>query len=71
MYSLKSTSNFKAGNGGDGSIHLASVFAQEFAGPDGGSGGNGGHVIFRASKMVSSLVHIKLVLKDSLLVPLN
>ena len=49
----------QAGNGGDGSFSLASVFRVEMAGPDGGCGGNGGHVIFRASARVSSLGHIK------------
>ena len=38
-----------AGDGGNGSVHLASVFKEEFAGPDGGDGGHGGHVIFRGN----------------------
>ncbi|XP_059098954.1 mitochondrial ribosome-associated GTPase 2-like [Tigriopus californicus] len=48
-----------AGNGGNGSLSLASLFANEFAGPDGGDGGNGAHVIFRATPGFSSLGHLR------------
>ena len=34
------------GNGGDGCISLLRVHSNEFAGPDGGDGGSGGHVVF-------------------------
>jgi GTP-binding protein len=37
------------GRGGDGCISFASIFANEFAGPDGGDGGNGGHVFFKVT----------------------
>lgn len=46
------------GNGGAGCISMLSEFRVEFAGPDGGDGGNGGHVLFRASRQVSSLEHV-------------
>ena len=36
-----------AGKGGDGCISMASLKGTEFAGPDGGDGGNGAHVIFK------------------------
>ncbi|XP_046736886.1 mitochondrial ribosome-associated GTPase 2 isoform X1 [Diprion similis] len=36
-----------AGNGGDGNISFLRLWANEFAGPDGGDGGSGGHVIFQ------------------------
>uniref|UniRef100_A0A0K2TJW0 GTPbinding protein 5like [Aplysia californica] n=1 Tax=Lepeophtheirus salmonis TaxID=72036 RepID=A0A0K2TJW0_LEPSM len=47
------------GNGGDGCISTLSLFRNEFAGPDGGNGGYGGHVIFRAEDKLSSLNHVK------------
>ena len=49
----------KAGDGGNGGNTLLSVFQNEFAGPDGGNGGNGGHFLFKASKKVNSLGHLK------------
>ena len=36
-----------AGNGGNGRVSFLSLFANEFAGPDGGDGGNGAHIIFK------------------------
>ncbi|CAG0884700.1 unnamed protein product, partial [Darwinula stevensoni] len=51
------------GRGGDGCISFLSLFANEKAGPDGGDGGNGGHVVFIASRDVSSLNHISGVLR--------
>ncbi len=55
LYSKKRGSYFvdfrrtriKAGNGGDGAISTSSIFRVEFAGPDGGDGGNGAHVVFQ------------------------
>lgn len=41
------------GNGGDGCISLLRIFANEFAGPDGGDGGSGGHVVFHVSKDIT------------------
>ena len=49
----------KAGDGGDGGVTLLSRYAKEFAGPDGGNGGSGGHVIFRACKSKNSLNELK------------
>ena len=49
----------EAGHGGEGRISFLSVFAVEFAGPDGGDGGHGAHVIFRASDQVRDLSHVK------------
>lgn len=46
---------FQGGKGGDGCISMMHLFANEFAGPDGGTGGNGGHVVLRASREVRSL----------------
>ncbi|XP_015519742.1 mitochondrial ribosome-associated GTPase 2 isoform X1 [Neodiprion pinetum] len=51
-----------AGNGGDGAISFLHLWANEFAGPDGGDGGSGGHVIFQASTDVNNLSHVKTIL---------
>ena len=48
-----------AGDGGDGSISLNSLYANEFAGPDGGDGGSGGHVILTANPAYRDLSHVK------------
>lgn len=37
------------GKGGDGCISLLRLFGNEFAGPDGGDGGSGGHIVFHVS----------------------
>lgn len=52
----------KAGEGGNGKVSTSSVYANEFAGPDGGDGGNGAHILFRASKKLNSLSHLKTVI---------
>jgi len=49
----------EAGHGGEGRISFLSVYAVEFAGPDGGDGGHGAHVIFRASDQVRDLSRVK------------
>lgn len=46
-----------AGKGGDGSVHFARRKYQPFAGPDGGPGGDGGHVHIVSSRSVDSLDH--------------
>lgn len=38
------------GKGGDGAIMFMNLCKNEFAGPGGGDGGNGGHVIFEVIK---------------------
>lgn len=50
---------FTGGTGGNGCISMLHEFANEFAGPDGGNGGCGGHVVLRASRQVKSLNSIK------------
>ena len=57
----------KAGDGGNGGNTLLSVYANEFAGPDGGNGGNGGHFLFKATKKVNSLGHLKVKIKNVLI----
>lgn len=45
------------GKGGDGCISFLQLWANENAGPDGGHGGNGGHVIL---KVIEKLTIIEL-----------
>jgi len=53
------------GSGGDGSSLFLSLYRKEYAGPSGGDGGNGGHVIFEASADVKSLIDIRKVINGS------
>lgn len=46
------------GKGGDGCSSFLSLYCNEFAGPDGGDGGSGGHVVFQASKDVTDFRHL-------------
>ncbi|XP_037076745.1 mitochondrial ribosome-associated GTPase 2-like isoform X2 [Pollicipes pollicipes] len=50
------------GHGGNGCVSLARVYRNPRAGPDGGDGGAGGHVIFQASTNVKGLGHLSSVL---------
>ncbi|VDP23049.1 unnamed protein product [Soboliphyme baturini] len=50
------------GRGGDGMIAFLRLFCVPKAGPCGGDGGNGGHVIFQADAKVKSLAHLHSVL---------
>lgn len=47
------------GRGGDGMICFLHLFANPDAGPSGGDGGNGGHIIFEACNNVHSLNQVK------------
>lgn len=49
----------KGGSGGDGKICFLSLMSNPMAGPSGGDGGNGGHIIFEACKDVKSLNNVK------------
>lgn len=49
----------QGGKGGDGMIAFLRLFCNPFAGPSGGDGGNGGHIIFVADPTVRSLAHLK------------
>ncbi len=61
------TSNFvdyvkilvRSGKGGAGSAHLLRVKYNAKAGPDGGDGGRGGHVILRGATQRWTLLHLK------------
>ena len=49
----------RSGKGGEGSAHLLRVKYNAKAGPDGGDGGRGGHVILRGNKQMWTLLHLK------------
>lgn len=51
------------GRGGDGCVSFLSAFCKEYAGPNGGDGGCGGHVLFTATKSVSGLNHCEPVVR--------
>ncbi len=61
------TSNFvdyvkifcRSGNGGPGSSHFRKEKFAEFGGPDGGTGGRGGHIILKANSQLWTLLHLK------------
>lgn len=48
-----------AGRGGDGKSAFSRTFQNEFGGPNGGDGGNGGHVILQGSRHLTSLNKIQ------------
>lgn len=49
----------RSGKGGGGSAHLARYAGEPKAGPDGGDGGRGGHIILRGNKQLWTLLHLK------------
>jgi GTPase len=49
----------KSGHGGAGSKHFMRTKFNALAGPDGGDGGRGGHIILRGSKDVWTLLHLR------------
>lgn len=49
----------RSGKGGAGSAHLLRVKYNAKAGPDGGDGGRGGHVILRGNSQRWTLLHLK------------
>lgn len=49
----------KAGRGGDGACSIRREKFKPFGGPDGGSGGNGSSIIFKATSNLSSLFDFK------------
>ncbi len=48
----------RSGRGGDGSASMRREALVEFGGPDGGDGGRGGDVVFKASEHVNSLLSL-------------
>ncbi|XP_062142511.1 mitochondrial ribosome-associated GTPase 2 [Drosophila sulfurigaster albostrigata] len=51
------------GKGGDGCVSFLQLWCNERAGPDGGDGGNGAHIIFQASNDVRNFNHVGSVLR--------
>ena len=49
----------RSGNGGAGSAHMARTKYNPKAGPDGGDGGRGGHVILRGNQQLWTLLHLR------------
>lgn len=49
----------KSGHGGAGSAHFARTKFNPHAGPDGGDGGRGGHIILRGNKQLWTLLHLR------------
>lgn len=49
----------RSGKGGAGSAHFARTKFNPMAGPDGGDGGRGGHVILRGSSQLWTLLHLR------------
>jgi GTP-binding protein len=51
--------NSRSGNGGAGCLHFHREKFIEKGGPDGGDGGQGGHVILRGNSQMWTLLHLK------------
>lgn len=49
----------RSGKGGAGSAHMARTKYNPKAGPDGGDGGRGGHIILRGNKQLWTLLHLR------------
>src|SRR5215210_3936573 len=49
----------KSGNGGAGSKHFMRTKFNPKAGPDGGDGGRGGHIILKGNKQLWTLLHLR------------
>lgn len=49
----------RSGKGGAGSRHFARTKFNPMAGPDGGDGGRGGHIILRGSAQLWTLLHLR------------
>jgi GTP-binding protein len=49
----------RTGHGGAGSKHFMHIKNNDLAGPDGGNGGRGAHIILRGSKHLWTLLHLR------------
>lgn len=49
----------RSGKGGAGSSHFARTKFNPMAGPDGGDGGRGGHIILRGNRQLWTLLHLR------------
>src|SRR5687767_10388319 len=48
-----------SGHGGPGSRHFARTKFKALAGPDGGDGGRGGHIILKGNSQLWTLLHLR------------
>jgi len=48
-----------SGKGGAGSMHFLHIKNNEWAGPDGGDGGRGAHIILRGNEQLWTLLHLR------------
>ncbi len=48
-----------SGKGGAGAMHMARTKFKAMAGPDGGNGGRGGHIILRGNAQLWTLLHLR------------
>lgn len=51
--------NVRSGKGGDGIVHFMRTKQNPKAGPDGGDGGRGGHIILKGNKHLWTLLHLR------------
>src|SRR4051812_42983222 len=49
----------KSGKGGAGASHMARTKFKAMAGPDGGDGGRGGHIVLRGNAQLWTLLHLR------------
>lgn len=49
----------RSGHGGAGSKHFARTKYNDMAGPDGGNGGRGGHIMLKGNKNLWTLLHLR------------
>ena len=59
MFVDKARVNLKAGKGGDGAVSFRREIYIPKGGPDGGDGGKGGDIVFRADKNTDSLIDFR------------
>jgi GTP-binding protein len=50
---------FRSGKGGAGSVHFHRAKSIPKGGPDGGDGGQGGHIILKGNKQLWTLIHLR------------
>lgn len=59
MFVDRATIVIKAGNGGDGAVSFYTAIYVPNGGPDGGTGGNGGDIVFEATNSLNTLIDFK------------
>ena len=59
MFVVKAKVSLKAGNGGNGAVSFSRVIYIPKGGPDGGDGGKGGDIVFRADRNTNTLIDFR------------